>query len=143
MRGQNCIKTSSTTQSVLGLSTGESEFQGLVKASSLCLGAAAMATDLGQTVSSEVLGDSTAAEGIGSRTGVGRLRHLHLPLFWVQDFVRKKLLTLVKRKGTYLSADLGTKHVIKATMLKHLADLSFSFREGQADKALKAALAMH
>ena len=140
MHGVNCLKTASTTQSVLGLSTGESEFQGLVKASSLCLGAASMASDVGQVVSSEVLGDSTAAKGIGSRTGVGRVRHLHLPLLWVQDFVKRKLLTLVKKKGTELSADLGTKHVTAQVMLKHLADIGFSYREGQAEKALKAAI---
>ena len=63
-----------------------------------------------------------------------------LPLLWIQDFVRKKLITLIKKKGTELTADLGTKHVTRATMLKHLATLRFEYREGQASKSLRAAL---
>ena len=89
----------------------------------------------------KVVGDSTAAKGIAQRTGVGRVRHLHLPLLWVQDFIRKKLIELVKKKGTELSADLGTKHVTGVVLHKHLADMGFEFREGQSSKSLKAAVA--
>ena len=99
-----------------------------------------MASDVGETLKAKVFGDSTAAKGIGSRSGVGKVRHLHLPLLWIQDFVRKKLITLIKKKGSELSADLGTKHVPRLTLLKHLANIGFSYKEGQATSSLRAAL---
>jgi len=111
MHGENCIKTASSTQAVLGLSTGESEFHGLVRACSMCSGGCLMASDIGETLKAKVYGDSTAAKGIGSRSGIGKVRHVHLLLLWIQDFVRKKLIQLIKKKGTELTADLGTKHV--------------------------------
>ena len=139
--GVNVIKTTSSTQGILGLSSGESEFHGIVKACSLGLGAQSMASDIGQVLKVRVVGDSTAAKGIAQRTGVGKVRHLHLPLLWVQDFIRRKLIELVKKKGTELSADLGTKHVTGVVLHKHLGDMNYEFREGQSVKSLKAPVA--
>ena len=99
-----------------------------------------MAADIGMKLMCELWGDSTAAKGVANRLGVGKIRHLHLPLLWIQSFVKKGLLKLIKKKGTELSADLGTKLVTSASMWKHLSTLNFELRHGQSEKALKAAV---
>ena len=50
MVGKHLLKTSSTTQTVISLSTGESEFYALVKAASAALGLSALGRDFGWTL---------------------------------------------------------------------------------------------
>jgi hypothetical protein len=48
--GSHCVKFQSTTQTLVSLSSGESEFYALVKSCSLALGMKSLAEDLGWTV---------------------------------------------------------------------------------------------
>ena len=79
MHGRHYIKLSSTTQKVLSLSSGESEWHGMVKSASVALGYRGMCSDYGVKKDIELSTDSSAAKGIGSRRGCGkveRVRHL-------------------------------------------------------------------
>ena len=50
MFGSHCIKTYSQTQETIALSSGESEFYGIVKAAAMGLGMRGLMEDLGMTV---------------------------------------------------------------------------------------------
>ncbi len=65
--GKHCIKSWSTTQSVIALSSGEAEYYGIVRGGSVLLGAISMARDLGIETKGQIHTDSTAAKGIANR----------------------------------------------------------------------------
>jgi len=72
MLGQHCVKTRSSTQAIISLSSGEAEYYGVVKASSTGLGCRALLADLGKKVTLTVHTDAEAAKGIASRMGLGK-----------------------------------------------------------------------
>ena len=80
-----------------------------------------MAADFGDKLNIEVHTDSIAAKGIGSRIGLGKVRHLDTGLLWIQNFIEKGIIKLKKVKGTENPADLGTKDLDEKSMLKCLA----------------------
>ena len=140
MRGGHLIRSSSTTQKQQGLSSAESEFLAIVKGSSLILGATNMARDLGRWFEApQVESDSSAGKAVANRKGVGQIRHLHTPLLWVQWRVADGTLRVVWRSSEVQWADLATKHVPEAMMLRCLEELGFRFEEGKSNLALKAA----
>ena len=49
----------------------------LLRGGSIGVGAKAMAEDFGQQFGLDLETDSSAAEGVATRTGVGKIRHLH------------------------------------------------------------------
>jgi hypothetical protein len=95
MFGSHCVKTYSQTQDTIALSSGESEFYGIVKAAMMGLGMKGLLEDLGVSVEVQVNTDSSAAKSIGSR-GAGGVRHIEVREFWIQDRVAKGELTVVK-----------------------------------------------
>ena len=112
----------------------------LVKGASVGLGAVAMGTDLGTTLPLDLETDSTTAKAISLRRGVGKIRHLHTPLLWVQKRAQQKDFRLFKVDGKKNAADLGTKFLDSLTMKRYLHECGFEFVEGQSRLALKAAL---
>ena len=88
--GSHLIKSWSSTQTSVSLSSGESEFYGVVKAGGVSLGYQALVRDLGITLGTRVWTDSTATLGICGRQGLGRLRHIDTQCLWIQQRVRDK-----------------------------------------------------
>jgi len=68
--------------------------------------------------------DSSAAMGVASRRGTGRIRHLETGALWVQQALSRRLFTLSKVDGKNNIADVLTKHVDKATLHRLLQLLS-------------------
>jgi len=116
-----CIKTWSSTQSLISLSSGESEYYGIVKGASVGLGTQAMLKDLGFKLNLEVLTDASAAKGIASRRGLGKTRHIQVHFLWVQERVGAGDIVLKKVWGGENPADLLTKILNKPTMVKCLS----------------------
>ncbi len=85
--GKHCIKTYSQTLETVALSSGESEFYGIVKAATMGLGMKGLMADLGLETKVQVNTDSSAAKSIASRSGAGRVRHIEMRELWVQDSV--------------------------------------------------------
>ena len=83
MYGQHLLRSASSTQAVISLRSGESEFYSLVKGVAAGLGAVAMLRDLGVELTGgatvEVKVDSTAGRGVAMRRGAGRIRHIATP----------------------------------------------------------------
>ena len=138
MLGKHLIKSWSTTQGPISLSSGEAEFYGVVKASSVALGYQAMMEDLGQAMDVRVWTDSTATMGICGRRGLGKLRHIDTQCLWIQQKVRSKAIELRKIRGEMNPADLFTKHLPRDEKVKSLIKLlDCEFRVGRAATAPK------
>ena len=132
MLGQHCVKTWSSTQAIIALSSGEAEYYGVVKASSVGLGCRALLNDLNMKTSITVHTDAEAAKGIASRTGLGKTRHIDVHYLWVQERVRNGDIVLKKVLGTQNPADLLTKHLTSPDMLKYLSKFGAVSRDGRA-----------
>ena len=142
MYGQHLLRSASSTQAVISLSSGESEFYSLVKGVAAGLGAVAMLRDLGVKLTGdatvEVKVDATAGRGVAMRRGAGRIRHIATPTLWVQKMVQDGKVKVSKIPGNTNPADLGSKHLDAASIQKHLARCKFAFRAGRSDIALRA-----
>ncbi len=67
MWGNHPLKSWSTTQGIIALSSGEAEYYGMVKGGSIGLGMRAILRDLGIEGKVKIKTDASAAKGIASR----------------------------------------------------------------------------
>ena len=110
MLGTHCIKTWSTNQQVVATSSGEAEYYGMVKGASNGLGVQGMLLDAGVTLGITLRTDSSAAKGIASRRGLGKVRHIELAELWLQDQVARGKIKIEKIRGDDNFSDSLTKH---------------------------------
>ena len=110
MLGSHLLKAWSKTQTLVALSSGESELYATLKASSEGLGMISIAKDLGISMDGEVWGDSSAALGIIKRRGLGKTRHIDTGLLWIQEVAAERRLKFGKVLGRDNPANLFTKH---------------------------------
>ena len=132
MFGSHCTKSWASTQATIALSSGEAEYYGLVKASSVGPGIKSMQHDMGINVGLHVYTDAEAARGIATRRGLGRTRHIEVHYLWVQERVANKDICLHRVKGQSNPADLCTKHLDRATMHAHMGRFNFHYLPGRA-----------
>ena len=136
MLGRHTIKSWSSTQTSVALSSGEAEFNGVVRGSGIGLGCQSLLRDLRLDLPVRVWTDSSAAIGICTRQGLGKLRHLDTHTLWVQQAVRSGRIDLRKVLGEVNPADLFTKHSLSRERLMKLVELfSCEFRGGRAEAA--------
>ncbi len=136
MVGTHLIKSWSSTQNLIALSSGEAEFYGVVKAAGTGLGYQALLTELGIHLPLRVWTDSTASIGICGRQGLGKLRHIDTQALWIQQRVRDGNFELRKVKGTENPADLFTKYLVGADRVRELLRLfSCRYQDGRAETA--------
>ncbi len=83
--GWHTMKTWSATQTVVALSSGETELYSLTKGAAQTLGLMSLAADLGVSMHCMVRTDASAALGIIQRQGLGKLRHVNVQYLWIQD----------------------------------------------------------
>ncbi len=120
MFGNHCVKTYNQSQDTVALSSGGSEFYGIVKAATMGHCLRGLLEDLGAEVGVLVDTGSNVAKSIASRRGVGRVRRLEVQELWVQDSVAKGELTVVKVRGEINVADGLIKHVERRKMDAHM-----------------------
>jgi len=138
MLGRHLIKSWSSTQASIALSSGEAEFYGVVKASGVSLGYQALLADVGLKVPIRVWTDSSATLGICGRQGLGRLRHIDTQCLWIQQRVRDGSVQLYKVRGDDNPADLFTKHLVSQDRINNLLELfGCRHRDGRAELAPK------
>ena len=123
--GRHTTKTQSNMQSTIGLSSGESEWYGLVKGSAAGLGFQSLLRDWGVNLELEVASDSSAARGCAERHGLGQMRHVQTRYLWVQERVAEGHLKVVPIRGKNNPADVLTKAVSGVLRKKHLERLGF------------------
>ena len=136
MLGRHLLKSWSSTQGLVSLSSGEAEFYGVTKAAGIALGMRSLMRDLGTTMKVRVWTDSSAAMGICGRQGLGKLRHIDTRSLWVQQRLRAGDLELRKVRGEVNPADLFTKHLPSGEKIADLLMLlGCRFRGGRPGEA--------
>ena len=135
MLGSNNIKSSSKSQAVIALSSGEAEYYGLGGVLSQAMGEKATAADWNIKLEIEAVMDATAAIAIGSRKGLGRVKHIDTMYLWCQDCIREKKASLTKVPTDKMVADFLTKVGTAAKLLWCLAAMNFEYCTGRHSKA--------
>ena len=136
MLGQHLVKSWSSTQDGVSLSSGEAEYYGVVKGGGVGLGYQALLADLGVRLPLRVWTDSTASMGICQRQGLGKLRHVDTRALWLQQKVRRGEVELRKVKGTENPADLFTKPLSSPTAVEGLLKaFGCEYRAGRPEGA--------
>jgi len=103
------VKSWSKTITTLALSSGESELAALAKGAAEGLGIQSIFRDFGIEMKIELHSDATAAIGIASRQGLGRIRHVAVADLWVQQRLKAGDFTVHKVNGLDNISDLMTK----------------------------------
>eukprot|EP00973_Karenia_brevis_P095138 12425852-Karenia_brevis.AAC.1 len=124
--GQHLIKSWSKTQALIALSSAESELYGCIKATAEGLGVMSMLADAGRKMRGIVMADASAALGIISRKGLGKVRHLDTSYLWIQEVKAKREMQFGKVDGKSNPADLMTKYLAQADLYKHFQALNLS-----------------
>ena len=127
-----CLKTWSTTQTVVARSSGEAEYNAAVKGAAEGMALQSTLADLGLEVTIEVHTDSSACRGICNRRGFGKLRHLDVALLWLQQHVQSGKIILRRIAGSANRADLFTKHFARAEITMHSSRLGVLCRPWQS-----------
>ena len=132
--GKHCLKTSSSVQEPIGLSSGESEFYACVKGGGALLGMRSLMLDWGvcPKLTFNLRTDSSAAKGFAARRGLGRQRHVSTRFLWLQDKVSKGELKVLKVGTTDQLADFLTKPVTARWLAEKSPELGVEFRDGRS-----------
>ena len=131
MLGEHLIKCWSISQPVIALSSGEAEYYAMAKGGSIGLGLKGMLADFGINGSIEIRTDSSAAKGISSRRGLGKVRHIELCELWLQEKVAEGKITIVKIPGVENISDCLTKAASRESMIMHLLGTHQTIRSGR------------
>ena len=136
MLGSHLLKSWSSTQGLVSLSSGEAEFYGVTKAAGIGLGFQSLLRDLGIDMPLRVWTDSTATIGICGRRGLGKLRHIDTRSLWLQQKLRDGGVELWKVRGEVNPADVFTKHLSSEERVASLCRLfGCRFAQGRAEGA--------
>ena len=126
------LKAWSRTQTLIALSSGESELAVVNKAAAEGFGVQSVLRDFGHRVSIEIHSDATAAIGICKRQGLGRVRHLATADLWLQQRVKAKELLLFKVPGKENPSDLMTKYKSLPEIVRFLQMLGIRSEDGRS-----------
>ena len=109
MRAGGTLRSASTTQTIIGLSSCESEFYALCRAAASGIGIQSNLVDLGVVCDLLIWSDASAARAVAARRGLGKVRHLHTRFLWLQEAVAMKAVGLRCIHGKENPADALTK----------------------------------
>ena len=137
--GKHMVKSWSTTQKVVSLSSGEAEYYGMVKGAAQGMGMKALIKDMGTYTGIELSTDSSAAKGMAARKGLGKVRHIEVCQLWLQEKSQDGTIRIKKVKGTDNPADIVTKHVPNEVLTKHLPAFGLHREAGRHSIAPKVA----
>ena len=138
MLGQSTTKTYSKSQAVIALSGGEAEYYGLVSGISHSLGEQVTARDWRVLLDIQLYMDATAGMAIGSRKGLGRVKHIDTVFLWAQEMVRSGRVTIKKKHTTEMLADMLTKIVPGPRADALMRNMGFRVQAGRHEKGLRA-----
>ena len=126
--GNHTLKSWSTVQNVVALSSGEAELYALLKGAVQLKHMIALAKDFGMELKGVVKTDSTAAIGISHRSGLGgRTRHIQVQHLWVQGAVANKEFKILKVASAENFADIFTNATTFELLDRHLSAMGFVF----------------
>ena len=131
--GRHLLKSWSTTQPTITLSSGEAELHGVVRGAATGLGFLSLLADFGIIILMRIWTDSTASQGICARQGLGKIRHLDVQELWVQQRLGRGDFSLYKIDGDSNPGDIFTKGSLTHHRIKTLLELlGCRYVEGRA-----------
>ena len=137
--GDHAIKTWSSTQSVIALSTGEAEMYAINKTAASGMGGNSILHDLGVNLDLRAFTDATTGKSLVTRRGLGKVRHIAVNELWLQSHVQAKSVTIVKIKNQFNLSDILTKHLTRAEIQQIMEHMQHRYEEGRAKAAPKLA----
>ena len=129
--GDHVLKSWSSSQSIIALSTGEAELYALNKACATAMGMRSLLLDLGVDLEIKVFTDATTGKAMAMRRGLGKVRHMRVAYMWIQEKAARREIILKRVPGPQNPADLMTKVLAESAVLDHLERLSFEYRDGR------------
>jgi len=123
MHGLHLMLHWSRTQQSIALSSAEAEVNALCKGAQEGLAARNMSVEMGIPLALKLRTDASAAVGILSRQGVGRVKHLQVRQLWMQERIRDEEMKLIKIPRELNPADLMTHHWNEREGNQHLINL--------------------
>ena len=120
---------------MIALSSAESELYGSIKAAAEGLGQMSLLKDWGMDFLGKILADASAALGIISRQGLGKVRHIDTSYLWIQQVSAERELEFIRVPGQSNVADLMTKDLDSSTIHKHCASMGLKFKKGRSTLA--------
>jgi hypothetical protein len=102
------ITSYSRTQSVVALSSAESELYAQSAAAAEGIMAQGLLMELGSPLDLRPLSDSSSAIAITQRVGLGRMKHFDIRVLHLQDLVKQRKLKVEKRRSEENVSDIGT-----------------------------------
>ena len=119
-------------QARIALSSGEAEYYGLVTGCSEGLGVVSLAKDFGVLLLLHIWMDATAGSAIGSRRGLGRVKHIDTVFLWVQEVVNRKRAVLGKVHASQNLSDVLTKPVSGPELMRFIKAMGYEYLGGRA-----------
>ena len=132
MFGSHVIKSWSSTQAVIALSSGEAEYYSMVKGASVGIGIHAMMREIGTVVHLGLRCDASAAIGIVLRRGLGKVRHIDVSQLWLQQKVASGKIQVEKVGTGENKSDALTKYLPHGEIMKHMKATSQSFTDQES-----------
>ena len=133
MLGSHCLKAWCSTQGALALSSAEAEFYAMVEAVIRARGVQNVCREIGidieGPITMELNVDSSAAKAFASRRGAGKMRHIEVRWFWLQEEVRSGRVIVKKVQGIYNPADLMTKYLTSKEIRDRLEWMGMELEE--------------
>ncbi len=99
----------------------------------MSIGVKSMHAEMGIPVRIRVSTDASAAKGIASRRGLGKVRHIEVHQLWVQDKVASGEIEVRKVDGKANIADMLTKHVVAEDIRVHMHHTHQRYASGRHD----------
>ena len=137
MVGSHFVKSWSSTQKSITLSSGEAELVAAVKMAGELIGLTQLYQHWGVEVQGKIWVDSSAAIGTIQRRGNGKLRHVRVGSLWIQEKVEEGELHVKKVHGEENPGDLCTTNLSVAKVEKHMEMMNFAYKEGRAESSLR------
>ena len=138
-RGSHYIRSWSSTQKCITVSSGEAELIAMVRTSAEVMGVIQLLEDWGLQMEGEFLADSAGALGVVKRKGCGKVRHVKVGQLWIQEKESTSELGYKKVKGELNPADAGTKYLSEHKMRYFMETVLQEPVPGRAEVSLKVA----
>ena len=138
MFGKCCTRTMHKGQGVIALSSGEAEYYGLTIGMSTLLGDCAMAFDWNVVLQPRAILDATTGIAIGSRRGLGAVKHIDTVFLWCQEKVNSGQVQLLKRGTKEMLADMMTKPLAASEVERFMNGMNYHYRGGRHPLAYSA-----
>ncbi len=128
MWGGALIKSWSSTQSTIALSSAEAELYAMSRCAQQALSLVSLASDFGIKMLPTIHSDASAAIGVAFRSGLsGRMRHVKVQYLWIQEAIQKAEVSIKKIRSQDNPADLFTKFLSSELTQFHTCKLGIRF----------------